>query len=175
MSRLTTRIFAVACAGLLALTACSSTNNSASPSMASANSQPAGITLSDQWVKATDTPMTAVFGTIHNNTKKDFHIVSATSKVSDKVELHMTVDGTMKEAKDGFTIPAGGTHELAPGADHIMLMNLQKPIESGAEVSVTLKTSDGAVFTFTAPARTFAGGNEPYHSTTPSESPSHSH
>jgi copper(I)-binding protein len=38
---------------------------------------------------------------------------------------------------DGITIPAGGTHVLKPGGEHVMFMGLVKPLEQGATVPVT--------------------------------------
>ena len=83
------------------------------------------------------------------------------------VELHETVandsgEMVMQPKEGGFVIPAGGTLTLEPGANHIMLMGLAKPIVAGDEVSFTLTFADGSTYTFTAPAKDFTGANENY-------------
>ncbi|MEL6621116.1 MAG: copper chaperone PCu(A)C, partial [Pseudomonadota bacterium] len=51
-----------------------------------------------------------------------------------------TGDGIMKmqEIEGGIALPAGGTHHMMRGGDHVMLMGLTGPLEQGAEINVTL-------------------------------------
>lgn len=135
------------------------------PSTAEAK-QAATVTVSDQWVKAADTGMTALFGTLHNSGATDATVVSATSPAAGSVELHEVVgqpgSTTMRPKAGGFSIPAGGSHLLAPGGDHIMLMNLTKPLQIGNDVEVTLSFADGSTLPLTAQVREFAGAGENY-------------
>ena len=105
------------------------------------------------WVKATEGEMTGVFGIIHNHAATDVTVTSATSPLTKRVELHevVMVDGAMKmqPKAGGFMLPAKGSHELAPGHDHIMLMGLSAPLKTGTTVEVTLHMSDGTTVTFT--------------------------
>jgi copper(I)-binding protein len=78
----------------------------------------------------------------------------------------------MKPKAGGIVVPAGGTHELAPGGDHMMLMDLEKPLLPGSDVSMTLEFEDGSTLAVSAQIRDFAGGNEHYE---PSGPPSHDH
>ena len=123
------------------------------------------LTAKDTWAKAADSGMTAVFGVISNPTNRPIRVIAATSPFS-PTQLHEVVmaDGEMKmqERSGGFVIPAGGTLELKPGGDHIMLMKLSKPIKAGTKVPVTLVTSTGALASFTALGKPFAGANEEY-------------
>ncbi|PRC61973.1 hypothetical protein C6A85_05590, partial [Mycobacterium sp. ITM-2017-0098] len=48
------------------------------------------------------------------------------------------------------------------GGDHLMLMELAKPLEPGADVSLTVTFEDGSTMAITAQIRDFAGGNESY-------------
>ncbi|MGV0810484.1 copper chaperone PCu(A)C [Mycolicibacterium boenickei] len=130
------------------------------------------VKVSEQWASAADGGMTAVFGTVTNTGHHDARIVSATSPAAGTVELHEVVgDGTgsktMRPKDDGFAIPAGGTHELAPGGDHLMLMNLTAPLQPGADVPVTVVFEDGSSLPVTAQVRDFAGGNENYQPQSP--------
>ncbi|HON76143.1 MAG TPA: copper chaperone PCu(A)C [Dermatophilaceae bacterium] len=125
-----------------------------------------GVEVHDVWVKATEGEMTGVFGIIHNHAATDVTVTSATSPLTTRVELHevVMVDGAMKmqPKAGGFMLPAKGSHELAPGHDHIMLMGLSAPLKTGTTVEVTLHMSDGKAVTFTAPVRPAAAGNESY-------------
>jgi periplasmic copper chaperone A len=163
-----------AAAALLAaapLSACGSgTAAEDTPAPAASTAAPrAALSITDPWVKAADSGMTGAFGTLVNGTGKPVTVVSATSSVAAKVELHEVVGqgGTtkMQPKQGGFVIPAGRSHALAPGGDHIMLMGLKQRVRPGTEVSLTLELGDGTVFTFTAVAKEFTGAKESYDPT----------
>jgi copper(I)-binding protein len=123
--------------------------------------------------------MTALFGTIHNDSDNDVTLVSATSSASPRVELHeMAPDGTgamkMREKDGGMIIKAHDTYVLKPGADHIMLFDLPAPVQAGTDVSFTLKFSDGATTDITSQVRDVTGARESYnsHGDAPSGAPS---
>jgi len=145
-------------------TAGSSTTGSGTATTAGA------LTVTDPWVKAIDTGMTGIFGTISNARDTDVRLTSGTSTAATKVELHeMAADASgtmvMRPKEGGFVIPAHGSLTLAPGGLHIMLMGLTAPVKPGDEVTVTLSADDGTTLTITAPARSFAGANESYSGT----------
>lgn len=90
------------------------------------------------------TEMTAIFGTIHNTADEDITITGFTTSLGEATyEIHETVDGTMRKKEGGLTVPAGGTVELAPGGDHLMVMGYAPEIAAGDVVDVTFETSDG--------------------------------
>lgn len=125
------------------------------------------VTVSDQWVKAADSGMTAVFGTLKNSGQHQARLVSATSPVAGKVELHEVVtepggSSKMRPKDGGFVIPADGTHDLAPGGDHLMLMDLKQPLAVGSDVNITVTFEDGSSLPFTAQVRDFRGAGEDY-------------
>ena len=164
---------AVAVLSLLALGGCSSGDAGAAGDDAPKSSDSA-IETSDGWVKAagTDQQMTAVFVTLTNTTDEQVHVVSATTDMSAKAELHERVqkDGTMvmQETSDGFTLAAGETLELKPGGLHVMVMGLQEDVLAGEKHEVTLTLEDGTEVSFEAIAKDFAGANESYE---PSDAP----
>lgn len=123
------------------------------------------IAVRDAWVKAADSGMTAAFATLVNTGDADVTVVSAASTIS-PVEMHEVAmaGGTMqmRPKAGGFVIPAGGTHVLEPGGDHLMLMAVATPVMAGDEVDLTLTLDDGRTVLFTAVAKPFAGGNESY-------------
>jgi copper(I)-binding protein len=173
-------VLAALLAAPLALAACGSTTPAgagAAPAARGAATTPAGetghasghahaLTLDSAWVKA-GSGMTAAFGTISNPTDHDVTIVQGSSPAAGAVALHTTekqADGTMTmtEKKAGFVVPANGSLTLSPGGDHIMLMGLTAPLSNGQDVAFSMVSSDGEVFDWTVPVRSFAGADETY-------------
>jgi len=167
--------------GALALGACGSAGTapaSSSPSAASPVTSPAtspgpaapasaaGLTLADGWVKAAPSGMTSVFGTLTNATDRPVTVVAVTTPAARVVQLHEVAGtgtaATMRPKAGGFTVPAHGTHSLAPGHDHLMLMDLAGPVLAGSTVTLTLVTGTGASVTVIALAKDYAAGNESY-------------
>ncbi|WP_378729721.1 copper chaperone PCu(A)C [Nocardia brasiliensis] len=125
------------------------------------------VTIQDQWVKAADGGMSAAFGELSNAGDKALTVVSASSPVSSRVELHEVVSDasgtkTMRPKAGGFVIPAHGKIDLRPGGDHIMFMGLNGPLRTGTETPVTLIFDDGSSKEFTAQVRDFSGNQENY-------------
>lgn len=163
-------VFAAATAALLALGAAGCGPADPASGTPSGTSAPASasagvITIRDPWVKAADKGMTAAFGTLVNDSDTDVTLTGATTEVS-VLELHeMTMkDGTMvmRQKQGGIVIRAKGTHVLEPGGDHLMLMDLRRPVRAGDEVTVTLAFADGRTQQFTAVAKPFTGAQESY-------------
>ncbi|WAL69295.1 copper chaperone PCu(A)C [Amycolatopsis cynarae] len=153
--------------GLLAgVTACGS-SDSAAPA---AGTSPVAAT--DAWVKATGTDgttasMTGAFMNLRNSGGSAVTVISATTDVADKVEIHETVNSpsgmAMQPKQGGLPIPAGASVTLKPGGDHIMLMGLKRTLAAGDEVKLTLTFDHGDPLTVTAPVKPFTGANESYH------------
>ncbi|MEM9436198.1 MAG: copper chaperone PCu(A)C [Pseudomonadota bacterium] len=85
----------------------------------------------------------AAFGMIMNPTEMDDTLIEVRADVSQRVELHTHIKGDdgvmmMREVEGGFAVPAGGSHMLARGGDHIMFMGLTESFTQGMEIPVTL-------------------------------------
>lgn len=85
----------------------------------------------------------AAFMVIENHRTEDDRLLAAKSDVSDLAELHthkMSADGMaqMLPIEGGIAIAAGGHHELARGADHLMFMGLKGKIGDGQVITLTL-------------------------------------
>ena len=143
---------------------------SAAGSASSSVSSSCPLTVSDAWVKAADSGMTAAFGVVHNDSGTGATITAASTPASSSTQLHETVDSggsmVMKQVQQ-FVVPASGTLTLEPGGNHIMLMDVVAPIQAGQDVSFTLTCSGGGTASFTAQARTFNGADETYQSGSP--------
>ncbi|OHR22382.1 copper chaperone PCu(A)C [Corynebacterium sp. HMSC034A01] len=129
------------------------------------------VTLEDGAVRAKaakdaadGSDMTSIFGTLHNNSDNDISVVGFTTSLGEAdYQIHEVVDGVMREKDGGFDIPAGGTHELAPGGDHFMVMGYAPAIEAGDTIDVTLLLEGGATATVPDVAvRTMLPGDESY-------------
>jgi copper(I)-binding protein len=85
----------------------------------------------------------AAFMEIINHTDSDDQLVAVRSDVAARVELHThkeTGDGVMKmmHVEEGFAVPAGGAHLLKRGGDHVMFMGLNRALNHGDVVTLTL-------------------------------------
>lgn len=163
---LNSRVSAVAAGALLlgALSGCAS--DSTATDQASGADAPCAITVTDPWVKATDTEMTGAFGVLANSSDVEMVVVSATSPSAGMVEIHEVVDkdgvAVMQPLEGGLVIPAGGSATLAPGENHLMLMGLSEPIEAGQTVEITMTCADGGTAPYSGIAKPFDGAVETY-------------
>ena len=164
--RLVTITGALLLSAPLALTACSTPAGSIDAGEGSQESiSNHTVSLSNGWAKAAE-GMSGVFGTLENHSESPVQVVGAMSDIADLVELHETVTSgstaTMQEAEGGFEIPAGGTYELDPGGDHIMLMEMPEAILAGDEITITLSLDTGETTELTVLVKDFAGAEENY-------------
>lgn len=118
-----------------------------------------------------------VLFTIQNNAQTDLRLIHAyvKSDIADRAELHthiMDGDKMMMRQVDGYDIPAGEDLTLAPMGDHIMLMELIKPLNVGDTLKLTLNFEDGSMAQFDVPI--IAPGTKPEGSTQ-QETQSHDH
>lgn len=123
-----------------------------------AGAQTSTVTVHDAWVRE---PMggrnvTGAFAIVENSGATPRSIVSATSDVSDKVELHeMKNEGGMMKMSmvQKLEIPAKGKLELKPGSFHVMLFDVKTKLAEGGKVKLTLKLDDGSTVTTEAQVR----------------------
>ena len=85
----------------------------------------------------------AAFMVIMNPTGEEDRLLEVRSDVAARVELHTHLTGDdgvmqMREVEGGFVIPAGGSHALKRGGDHVMFMGLKESFDQGKEIPVTL-------------------------------------
>ncbi|MCZ7421256.1 copper chaperone PCu(A)C [Verrucosispora sp. WMMA2121] len=153
---------------IVSLAACASSGESSTtptPSATASTVEAGALGVRDPWVKAADEGMTAAFATLVNDSDTDVTITGAASEVS-PMELHemAMADGkmVMRAKQDGVVIKAKSEYKLEPGGDHLMLMDLAKPVRAGDELTFTLTFADGRTQTFRAVAKPFTGAQESY-------------
>lgn len=113
--------------------------------LASAGLARAEIAVTDPYVRAAGSLARsgAAFMVIRNTGPTDDRLIAAASDAAERVELHThrsDANGVMQmvEVPEGFVIPAGGSHALARGGDHVMFLGLTRPLADGDTVTVTL-------------------------------------
>ena len=102
----------------------------------------------------------AAFMRLVNSGVKPVTIVSASSSVAARAEIHATRqrDGLMRMAPVGrVPVPAHGDVALAPGGYHLMLIDLKRPLKAGDQVDVTLRDDQGGVYSVNLPVLKILG------------------
>lgn len=154
----------LALAGLLLAGCSAAPAGSSALGAAQAEEAAAPVRLVDGWAKASAADgMTGVFGTLENHGDEDLVIVAVESDAAASAELHeVTSAGVMQEIPGEVVVPAGGSLEFAPGADHIMLMDLAHDLLAGDEVPLTLRFDDGTELDLSVLVKDYSGANESY-------------
>ena len=103
-----------------------------------------GITITDSYVRssAPGAPTGAAFMLIENNTDQDDRLLGVSSDVAKKTQLHTHIEDAngvarMTHIEGGIALPAGETHLMKRGGDHVMLMGIVEPLVQGEEITVT--------------------------------------
>lgn len=116
------------------------------------------ISVSDAYLRVTGVKATtaASFMLIENHGATDDRLIAAASDAAKKVELHTHKQDSngvmaMMEIEGGIALPAGGSHLLQRGADHVMLMGLTAPLQDGDSVQITLQFEKSGDLTITVP------------------------
>jgi hypothetical protein len=101
--------------------------------------QPPQITVEDQYANLSGMFLGAgsVFMKIRNTGGKDVLIGATAALPNMMVELHDVTDNRMVKTEK-ISIPARGMVELKPRSLHIMLFNMPKSIQVGAEIVLSL-------------------------------------
>lgn len=99
--------------------------------------------VTDGFARSANPKSGAAFMTVLNDSEHDCTLSAVTTPAAGKAELHTSrenAEGMMEmlPIEGGITIPARGTHALAPGGDHVMLMDVATPLQQGDEVALQL-------------------------------------
>ena len=103
------------------------------------------LVITQAWSRQTPSGAKVAGGylTIENKGSSADRLVSGSGDIAGRVEIHeMAMDGsvmTMRPLDKGLVIDPGKTVKLAPGGNHLMLMDLKNPLKQGDRVPVTLQ------------------------------------
>lgn len=83
------------------------------------------------------------FDIVNQSTTSGDRLISASSDVAQRVELHAhVIDASgvarMIKVEDGFAVAPGETHALQRGGGHVMLMGLTRPLADGDRFELRL-------------------------------------
>ena len=127
--------------------------------------QPATVSVEKAWVRRAvvmpdskpGAPSTAAgYALLQNRGKSADALIGASTDVAERVEVHETrsMSGMMMMEKvDRVAVPAGGSLTLKPGAYHLMLIGLKKPLAPGQTVDLTLEFERAGKITTRAEVR----------------------
>jgi len=127
------------------------------------------INISVPFARATlpNAPVGGGFMTIENTGTEADRLVSVTTDVAAKSEIHeMSMDGQvmkMRALTDGLEIPAGETITLSPGGFHLMFMGLKGAFVEGQTVNVTLTFEKAGTVELALPVLGAAADAAPAH------------
>jgi hypothetical protein len=115
-----------------------------------------GVQITNAYARAS-AASGAVFLVIENHQADDDRLIAVSADaVAAKVELHThkeDANGVMQmmAVSDGLLVPGEGSHALARGGDHVMLMGLKGPLNTGDVISLTLTFEKAGVVTVEVP------------------------
>lgn len=128
--------------------------------------QAQALTATDTWAKAAESGMSAAFGTLHNNSETPLELHKVSNAAGDEIQLHeMTGSGqdmSMKQLEGDLVIAPGADVVLAPGGNHLMFMDLKKPLVAAQSTTLDLEFSDGSSTEVDFAIRNFDGAKENY-------------
>lgn len=110
--------------------------------------------------------VSAVYLRLLNRSADDDRLLAITAEVAGLVEIHeMTLDANdimRMRTLDALEIPAGGDAILAPGGDHIMLIDLSQPLAPGMTLTLTLLFESGQALMIGVPVRDPLADEQPH-------------
>ena len=102
------------------------------------------LVISDPWARGESeaAPQCGGFFVVANKGEMADRLVSASSKVAERVEIHAVkvvgADIKMRRLEDGLRIPADTALTLKPRGYHLLMLGLTVPLAKGATLPVTL-------------------------------------
>ena len=122
---------------------------------AETNMKESTLHIQNAWAKPNYGPNGAAYFTLHNMGPEPRYLISATSPLSERVELHehLHQDGVMKMRKvnGDLEIPTGKTLTFKPGGLHVMLFQMTEKLKDGATLPLTLIFRNGERATIQVP------------------------
>ncbi len=109
--------------------------------LSAGQAQAQSVIVKDAWIRGTVQGQTATGAFMELTAKSNVRLIGVSTPLTKNAEVHnMTMEnGVMKMFPVvGIDVPAGKTVKLASGGYHVMLTNLQKPLNPGDKVPLQL-------------------------------------
>jgi periplasmic copper chaperone A len=118
------------------------------------------------WARASVGTMrpSAAYMVIRNGGERPDRLLRVETPAAGHAEIHATVmerDMMRMRPAEGLEIPPGGELRLEPGGLHVMLMHLQRPLEEGASLPMTLVFERAGEVTIEMPIAALGATNAP--------------
>lgn len=139
---------AVTAAGALTLAGCGGSGSDGSGS----GSDTAELSVDSAYMPQPVSDLAAGFLVISNKGGADDRLTSVGSDIAERVTVHETIDGSMREV-DGLDIPARGSLVLESGGNHLMFEQLKRKPKQGQKVSVELRFAHSDPVTVEIPVK----------------------
>ena len=117
-----------------------------------------GLMVKDPYARSArpNAPTGAAFMMLQNHTDQDLKLIGVRSDVAKRVELHTHIDkgdGIMqlRQIEGGIAIPAGESHMMKRGGDHVMLMGLNQSLVDGETIIVIFEFENAKDMTVEIP------------------------
>jgi copper(I)-binding protein len=99
------------------------------------------VAVSDAWSRATAPGQDSAVVGLHITSRKEARMIAVSSPASAEAQMHtMSHENGMMKMRmvESFSLPANKEVVLGGGGDHLMLINLKKPLKAGDSVPLTL-------------------------------------
>lgn len=150
---------------LAALGACSPQGSDNPPDKAAPVQAEATVQATDAWCRPTAPGARVGACYLTLTASGDDRLTAVSTPAAERAEIHtMSMDGgvmRMRPLPDGLALPAGQAVALAPGAEHLMLMELAAPLAEGDRVSLSLNFAAAPAATVEAVVRAPASAQAP--------------
>ena len=117
-----------------------------------------GLMVKDPYARSArpNAPTGAAFMMLQNHTDQDLKLIGVRSDVAKRVELHTHIDKgdgimQMRQIEGGIAIPAGESHMMKRGGDHVMLMGLNLSLVDGETITVIFEFENAKDMTVEIP------------------------
>lgn len=105
------------------------------------------VAAQDGYVRETipGTSISSAYMTLNNSTNKNRRLISASSSVSKRIEIHEHImkDGMMRmRQRDSVEILANDSTVFQPSGYHLMIFDLKQPLKAGETIIITLHFDD---------------------------------
>ena len=116
---------------------------------------PDSLRLDGAWVRALPPTQvnTAAYVDITNTSAETVQIVTASSDITDRVEMHSSVmvDGLMRMQQiDALSLAPGETVHFSPGGKHLMLFDVPSMPQPGQQVQLCIQAQNSTAVCTTA-------------------------
>ena len=118
----------------------------------------ADISVEQQYVRETipGTSISSAYMNLENHSHKPIALTAVTSGVSKRIEMHehiMTEEMMKMRQVDSIVINANENVVLQPHGYHIMVFNLEQPLQADTEISMTLHFDNQENITIKVPVK----------------------